>query len=63
MNERSFELTTKLFMQSGLYSGLGCEYVFIISQPNVTGQGTRHLVAGTLDPVVQCHDYSKCPLI
>lgn len=26
-------------------------HVFI--SPNVTGQGTRHLVAGTLDPIVR----------
>ncbi len=24
-------------------------------EPNVRGQRTRHLVAGTLDPLVQCH--------
>ena len=24
----------------------------VITKPNVTGQGTRHLVAGTLDPLV-----------
>jgi hypothetical protein len=32
---------------------------FILSlMPNVMGQGTRHLVAGTLDPLVRLHYHS-----
>ena len=48
-------VTTNITVNSATTKGefRNCQIFFIITpSSNVTGQGTRHLVAGTLDPLV-----------